>query len=48
MDYINALEEALGIEANKNMILSNPVMYWKPVLIQKHCMTYRIQTRNVS
>lgn len=39
MDYIKALEEALGIEATKNMLPLQLETCWKPARILKRCTT---------
>lgn len=39
MDYITALEEALGKEAVKNMMPIQPGTCWRPVRTPKRCMT---------
>ncbi len=40
MDYITALEEALGMEAEKNMMPIQRAMSRKPARIPSHCMIW--------
>lgn len=39
IDYITALEEALGTTAEKIRCRSSQAMLWRPVPRQKHCIT---------